>query len=406
MAASPKSNAAEPAQTGVDGRPGGGLSRAMFVSFHRGGGPAGAGELVSRNLAAVLRRVLGDGSTEIYHDSPAGRIEWDGLDVTIGRRSSAVMAGRLLAGLPDGRLSLSWTGRSTGPERRRRLLLVDGVRFSSMLARAQPHFGTTFLLHHNFEPHYCRDASSGLAGRLLERAAAAATRRAFRFATLNLFLTRQDMEMGVQYCRTTPDRAAVLGVFEPVAPLPARVEERTDRIRVLVTGDLSMRKGSFGLAEFLGRVRAARDRLEKRCRFVVAGRNPAPAILEFAAPPFVEIVPNPPSIPELAARADVYMNPNFTGSGIKIRNFDGLRHGLPVLCRVENAAGFDSLHAPAFRTFASSDEGLQLLLELDPAELRSPETRSVVWRSYADTFSLDRGVAVLQRLLAGAAMSR
>ena len=39
--------------------------------------------------------------------------------------------------------------------------------------------------------------------------------------------------------------------------------------------------------------------------------------------------------------ADIYLNPCSLGSGIKIRNFDGLRAGLPVICHKGNSYGFE-----------------------------------------------------------------
>jgi hypothetical protein len=110
-------------------------------------------------------------------------------------------------------------------------------------------------------------------------------------------------------------------------------------------------------------------------------------------------VENPPSIDALVRDCDVYLNPNYTGSGIKVRNFDGLRNGLPVLCRIENAAGFDDLESPAFETFATAEEGLARLEGLDAGEYRSDRMRRHVWETYAERFASDRGVSRLRNLL-------
>jgi hypothetical protein len=374
--------------------------RAMLVSFHCRRSSAGAGEMFTRGFAAVLRRVFADGLAEIYHDDPADTLEWDGLRVRIARRSSLEMAVRLASVAEVGRLAISWDGPNDGNARNRRLLVLDGVGFARLLKVGAGRFGRSFIVHHNFEPDYYADAAKGTLRRwLFMRAGAAETRQAMRNASLNLFLTRQDKEKAQAFCGAQAGRAEVLGVFEAVTPLVPAPLSGSDQVRVLITGDLSMRKGSLGLGEFLETARSRRAALEPHVRFVVGGRNPAPALLALAAPPFIEIVANPPSITDLALRADVYLNPNYTGSGIKMRNFDGLRHGLPVFCRIENAAGFDHLGAPAFRTFASIDDGLTRLASLDRGEVVTERCRQAVWSAYESAYSLDRGEKWFRQLL-------
>ena len=73
----------------------------------------------------------------------------------------------------------------------------------------------------------------------------------------------------------------------------------------------------------------------------------------------------------LLHNADVYVNPCSLGSGIKIRNFDGLRVGLPIACNIGNSYGFEHYSEKAFGTFDSVDTFLNVLKKLSMESIRN-----------------------------------
>lgn len=371
----------------------------VFLSFHRRGGSHGGGEHVSENFRKIVREVVGESVVELFHDDlPQVRASGD-LKVDVRRRSTIAVAFRLFALGNLGRLKYTFQTTAAG-ENNRPLLFVDGVGHASVLPGSIDNFRQSVLLHHNFEPDYYADAYFGRWQKpWYVRAGLKSERTAMRYAALNLFLTRSDLEKTVRACANPDNFAEVFGVYETAQPLVVHSREKDGRLRVLITGNLSTRKGYLGTVELLLAAIGRKTVLQQKLRFVVAGRNPSTELCALADGDFVRVIPNPPSISELAQNCDVYLNPNYTGSGIKIRNFDGLRNGLPVLCRRENAAGFEDLGVPAFQTFVDADDGIAQLESLPFAETTSTRMREKVWGMYSARFDLRNGVSHLRQVL-------
>lgn len=378
---------------------------ALLVSFHRRSG-TGGGEFVSRSFANIVRRALEGNVVEVYHDDRAGVRRFGGLALSVSRRGRLVALLRLLFTAELGRLRLEFTG-DPHVHVRGRFLFVDGVGLADMAGKARRHFERAVVLHHNFEPDYHADSHAGeLLGGFYLRAARHAVSRAFRDAALNLFLSREDMDKTRTLFGEPSGNAAVLGVFEPIVPLKHHRASEESVIRILISGNLSVRKGYLGTTEMLRAATECRPKLGSRVNFLVAGRDPTTEMKALADGAFIQVIANPVSIDHVAQSCDIYLNPNYTGSGVKVRNLDGLRNGLPVFCRAENAAGFSELGAPSFQTFSSAADGLAQIEKLDPAVVKSDRMRHDVWRAYAERFDLRVGVARLKRLLTSPSLSR
>jgi hypothetical protein len=165
---------------------------------------------------------------------------------------------------------------------------------------------------------------------------------------------------------------------------------------------MSDRKGALGLSELLRLVKRERARLHHRLCFVVVGRGATDELRASVDGSLVELRENVPDVGAEARSCDVYVNPNYTGSGIKVRNLDGLRNGLPVLCRSENAAGFRDLPRDVFDVFSTNEELLERLLALRVDEASSEERRVAVHRAYANAFSIEEGVRRMREALRAA----
>jgi glycosyltransferase involved in cell wall biosynthesis len=373
---------------------------AVLLSSHRRNGQTNGGSVVSGNFSKIVAELFEGGVLEVFQDDPVGERSMEVGTFIVQRRSDLSMLWRLVVSGGLGRMRFRFSDGRTMAPKARSILILDGIGCTDVLSSTGKVFERSVVLHHNFEPDYFSDAHYDKPHRaLLVRAAGRMQRRAMERASINLFLTRQDLQKAQGRYGTGVGASHVFGVYEPVRPFAPRPERRSGALRVMISGNFSVRKGYAGLIEMLTAAQERKDRLIRKIHFVVAGRNPTQEVRALADREIIEIVENPPSIDALVRDCDVYLNPNYTGSGIKVRNFDGLRNGLPVLCRIENAAGFDDLESPAFETFATTEEGLARLEGLDAGEYRSDRMRRHVWETYAERFASDRGVSRLRNLL-------
>lgn len=373
----------------------------LLLSFHFRRSAMGGGNIVSQHFRAMLHAAATGPVYEKFHDDPVGTLALRDGVLKTRRRRRVEMFWRLVAlgALARFKFDLLNDGRCDGLGNTD--LVIDGVGLASVLCNLRCRFRRVVVLFHNFEADYYSDAYFGSAWRRwYVRAGTRAQRIAAHHASIGLFLTESDLRRTRADCGSIAGRAEVLGVFEPVAALRRPTVALSGPLRVLVTGELHTRKGMFGLIEIIQAAQQRRQELKGKVRFVIAGRNPPAVLVKLADNELVQVVANPTSIASIAASCDLYLNPNFTGSGIKVRNLDGLRNGLKVLCRRENSAGFSHLPSEMFTTFATSHEGLDLISRVRPEEVRGDGGREAVWREYAYQFSLARGAAKLRSILA------
>ncbi|BET68973.1 hypothetical protein ASA1KI_38910 [Opitutales bacterium ASA1] len=283
-------------------------------------------------------------------------------------------------------------------------VVLDGVGHAGTLRGFRAVFSPVVVVHHNFEPDYYADTYEGRWSKWLwVRAGWRAERLAARYGDVHLFVTGEDSERFRAEFGVEAERCAVLGVQEEVKALGPSLRPADDpRLRVVISGTMSDRKGALGLCELLSLVRRERERLKGRLYFVVVGRGATDELRAWVDGKLVELRENVPDVGAEARSCDVYVNPNYTGSGIKVRNLDGLRNGLPVLCRRENAAGFRDLPRDVFDVFATNEELLEMLLALRVDEVSSDDRRVAVHRAYASAFSIEEGVRRMREALRAA----
>ncbi len=391
----------------VGSGPGGGVLETLFLSFHLRRARQAGGALAAQAYEAVVRSAVRGSLTSIFQDDLPGVRRVGAVDLSVRNHSTVAKILRLLLAGDLGRHRLGFRPVGDGGQDATALLVMDGVGHAGVLARARVAFRLIVVIHQNFEPDYYADAYQGRWDRpLMVRAGRRAERLCARHADLNLFITPEDHGRYRTFVGEEKGSSAVLGAFQECPPLGEPTPRTGSRVRVAITGGLAERKGVLGLLDFLEVCRARRAELAPGIQLVVAGRGAPPEIRSRADGEFIVLHDSPPAIDPIVRSCDVYLNPNFTGSGIKIRNFDGLRNGLPVLCRTENAAGFRDLPARVFTTFTSSGEGVDLLLRLRADQLRSARLREEVWSEYAARFSIETGVGRFRDLLVAHGMER
>ena len=204
--------------------------------------------------------------------------------------------------------------------------------------------------------------------------------------------TKQDLvDIENFYGRIDNHRKCIFGFYEPIKENFVKATERSEKRKLIITGNLSVRKGYVGIINFINEIFANLD--ENRFDLTIAGRNPVEKLVTLCDKfNNIEIIANPQNIRSIIDKADIYLNPCSLGSGIKIRNFDGLRSGLPVVCHVGNSFGFEHYSKGSFSTYDSIESFKRALnsVTLD---------RELVFQEYKSKNSLEAGINIFNSLI-------
>jgi len=253
-------------------------------------------------------------------------------------------------------------------------------------------------IHHNVERDYLRDNSREKP--LLYRYpflyyCRKAERDCLRHSDINLTVTRHDART---FRSWAPDACIChWGIFEyrPIAEktFPASTRGQT----FIITGSLNFEQSLRPVMAFLRRYWPLVLQAMPGARLLIAGRNPS-ALLQAAceATHGVSLIANPADMQAVVSTADYYVCPIHAGSGLKLRIFDGLKAGLPVLCHQVAAAGYEALAAKGCLFSYTDEHSFSLALhQLTLADI-APQT---VYQTFRDTFSMAAGLSRLSAIL-------
>jgi glycosyltransferase involved in cell wall biosynthesis len=134
-------------------------------------------------------------------------------------------------------------------------------------------------------------------------------------------------DLGVWGSDPSADKASVLSYTLGDTGLSRDQDRDRLDIDVLYVGSLNGPNQVQGLRWFVREVAPLLPGL----RLVLAGRDPAPLLLEDAKRAGVEVVANPPDIAALYRRSRVLVNPVWFGSGVHIKMIEMLSTGRPVV---------------------------------------------------------------------------
>lgn len=253
-------------------------------------------------------------------------------------------------------------------------------------------------IHHNVERDYLRDNSKEKP--LLYRLPylyyrRKAERDCLRHSDVNLTVTAHDAEVFRSWYPGI--HVYPWGIFEHQdTPRPV-FEPPKDKHTFVITGSLYFRQSLLPIIDFVRRYWALVLQAHPDAKLIIAGRNPAAELLKVGAETTgVTIIPNPEKVVHVVHLANYYVCPIYSGSGLKLRLFDGLRLGLPVLCHEVAANGYEKVKESGF-LFTYHDEASfsEALQKLSSASI-DPEK---VFQSFQDTFSLSNGIKRLQNIL-------
>ena len=257
---------------------------------------------------------------------------------------------------------------------------------------------TVITIHHNVERDYL-DANRrqhSLTYRLpYIHYAKQAERDCLRASDLNLTVTQRDADT---FSAWYPGlHVSNWGDFEYRPIADKHFPEGKRGLTFICTGSLDFEQSLLPITDFVGRYWPLLRGELPAARLIIAGRQPADTLRQLCdATEGVTIIPNPDDMGAVVRQADYYICPISTGSGRKLRVFDGLKEGLPVLCHEVSAAGYEAVAARGC-LFAYHDEAtfLAALRHM----LAAPPTGDTVYQAFRESFSISAGIERLRHIL-------
>lgn len=139
-------------------------------------------------------------------------------------------------------------------------------------------------------------------------------------------------------------------------------------------------------------------------QIIIAGRRPPKSLYdEFGNTTGFKIIDTPEDMGKIIASADLLLNPVKMGSGLKLRNMDALRYGLPCLVHTVSACGYEKMQQYVFFNVYSTNDELYRLI--DEMKLCKDEySRYDIATIYNSFFSFSVGVENLKCILANFAL--
>ena len=376
------------------------MKKALFITMHPLGYRSG-GSIASSNFLKVVLEAFEDQVRVVASEQSAAYVNKIGCKefVPVSSRSLMQKVSYFLRGICSDRFSPYVDDHIEQLLDGVSHLVLDGSmlgRFAAVVKAIAPDVHIT-QLHHNCELKYYADTKMSFLMRLLMyRVININQGIGWRSADLNLTFTKKDLDdINLNY--GLPLSAAVAyGYYEECEPLDILDQKKSDtNIRLVITGNMSVKKGYEGAVWFLEEVFPEME----NATLTIAGRNPHKSLKELCLKheDTVELISNPPDMLSVLRKADIFLNPSSAGSGIKVRNFDGLRSGLPVICHVDNAHGFEALPTATFCTFTDVNSFKDAFFKA--SSLCNPQGRVFVYNAYRSKFSLQEGVRQLLPLI-------
>ena len=274
-------------------------------------------------------------------------------------------------------------------------LIIDNAILGRFARLIKEKFPNIFIitLHHNYERKFYSDSNRSLIEKLfINRILDFNQGSAFKFSDLNLMLTFKDLEdVENRYGAIRQDKKCVFGYYESIKAEIIKNNLYTGKIRLIITGNLSVKKGYSGVITFIEKIFANLNK--KKYSLLIAGKDPVKKLVSIAEDhKEINIISNPIDMSPFLRESDIYLNPCFSGSGIKIRNFDGLRMGLPVVCKYGNHHGFEHYSDSSFITYDTIEE-------FEGAVSRVSTDRNLVFQEYFSKSSLESGLKKFNSLM-------
>lgn len=281
------------------------------------------------------------------------------------------------------------------------LIVLNGSLEGGALVDMCKEYGAKVItIHHNYDPEFAYDnISLPVYREIYTHHVYKLQKKAYQRSDLNLFLTKQDIELCEQKFGKTSARNELLGVFDFKDPIrPDFEKKQNEKITFVITGSLCTVQGVDGVKYFFEKLY---KHLPKEAELIIAGRSPKDEIINLCSQyDNVKLIPNPENMNDVISSGDVYICPTRLGGGLKLRVLDGLRLGLPVITHSCSARGYDAFHGSEyFRSFNNENEFAKAVNDIVAQYNNNKIDKESVYNKFIEVFSYKSGIENLKEIL-------
>ena len=276
------------------------------------------------------------------------------------------------------------------------VVVFDNSVVSSRLVKRFKKAGIkTITIHHNYQVEYLLGDSPLLT--LLPDLfwTWVYERQAVKYSDLNITLTNQDIEL-LQKHYDKKAAYSSLGVFEFNRKEPVELTTKERNHKYVITGGLSFKQTERSLMRWIRTYYPVLKKEDPLAVLTIAGSNPSATLSSAIEKSGIQLVASPPDMAPILQEADYYICPVDRGGGLKLRNLDGLKFGLPVLTHKVSLRGYEKMAEAGF-VFSydnpySFAEGIRNMLKLEV-------DRRTIQKQYLNQYEFDKGVCRLAEIL-------
>ena len=239
-------------------------------------------------------------------------------------------------------------------------IIVDGflIYYLVFLLRRQKPGCRIILIEHNIEFQNLSEELSyeKKSGRKLFLKLCEAGSKKFEIASwLNtdniLFISEKD-KSSANKILAGRKRLNVLAPYFPFQQVKSTEDLERNFYNFLILGNMWWYPNIEGAKWFLEDVFPQITKLDNRYRVYIVGRNPAELASQYQSESII-FTGSVCSVDEYIQRCDVLVVPNFSGGGLKIKIYEGIKKGIPVFARPESIVGYPEEIFP--ESFLASD---------------------------------------------------
>lgn len=255
-------------------------------------------------------------------------------------------------------------------------------------------------IHHNYDPQYAYDnISIPLYREIYTHHVYNLQRKAYRESDINLFLTKQDLELCKNNYGETSAKNEIIGVFDfKDIETPNFSMSKSKKITFVITGSLCTLQGVDGIKFFF---RKLYKHLPQDATIIISGRSPKKDVIDICAKyDNVQLIPNPENMNSVISVGDIYICPTRLGGGLKLRVLDGLRLGLPVITHTCSSRGYDEFKGhDYFRPFNDENEFVNVINDIISLYKNNKIDKEIVYKEFVRAFSYKSGLERLKKIL-------
>lgn len=251
-------------------------------------------------------------------------------------------------------------------------------------------------IHHNYQIEFVKDDTKWYLMPITLLWTYFSEKEAVCNSDLNLTLTQNDIEsLSKHYDQT--GKYDVIGVCDFVEKTYIGEETKeTSSLNFVITGQLSSIQTEQSLIPWINEYYPILKDTFTNSSLVVAGRNPSAAVIKACEDNGITIIPSPEEMKPILDEANYFICPTNLGSGLKLRNMDGLRAGLQVLTHERSARGYEKIIDSKVMYSYVDKESFKLQLA---RMVLTPKSKQEVLDAYKSYFSLDAGINRLRIIL-------